>query len=130
MTKNKANYVDGYVFLVPRKNVNAYIKLAEEANKTWMKCGALEYKECMADDLKTASMDGESGLSFKDLTRAKKDETIWFSFITYKSRADRDQVNKKVMAEMNKQTEKFKAFKMPFDMKKMAYAGFKVRVSG
>ena len=93
-----------------------------------MKFGALDYKECMGDDL-SPNMGGVSGLTFPKMVNAKKDEKVWFSYVTYKSKARRDQVNKKVMAEMEKKAEKYKDKAMPFDMKRMAYGGFKVVVS-
>ncbi len=129
MTKNKANYVDGFVFVVPKKNVAAYKKMAAEGAKMWKKYGALDYKECIGDDLYIKEMGGMKPKLFPEMAKAKKGETVWFSFITYKSRAHRDAVNKKVMAEMSKHAEKYKDMPMPFDMKRMAYGGFKVEVS-
>lgn len=128
MIKNKGNYIDGFVLLVPKKNLKAYHAMAKEGGKIWMKCGALEYKECVGEDMKNVGMGGMKGLTFPKLAGAGKGDTVWFSFITYKSRAHRDQVNKKVMAEMKKQADKYKDMKMPFDMNKMAYGGFKVEV--
>jgi alkaline phosphatase len=124
-TKN-SKYVDGFVLVVPKKNVAAYRKMAKEGADIWTKYGALDYKECIGDDLDHGSM---PMLNFIKLAKVKKSETVWFSFITYKSRAHRDQVNKKVMKEMEKKAETYKDMKMPFDMKRMAYGGFKVVVS-
>jgi uncharacterized protein YbaA (DUF1428 family) len=121
-----AKYVDGFVLVVPKKNVKEYAKIAKEAGKIWKKHGALEYFECMGDDLnpKWAKM------TFPKMTKLKKGETVWFSFITYKSKTHRDAVNKKVMKDpyMNdpKNTEKA----MPFDMDRMAFGGFKTIVKG
>ncbi|TSC84275.1 MAG: hypothetical protein G01um101413_570 [Parcubacteria group bacterium Gr01-1014_13] len=122
---NSAKYVDGFVLVVPKKKVAAYRKMAQEGSRIWKKYGALEYKECVGDDL-SPNMGGMPALTFPKMIKLKKGETVWFSFVTYKSRAHRDQVNKKVMAEMDK---KYKdAPPMPFDMKRMAYGGFKVIV--
>lgn len=127
--KNQTNYVDGFVLVVPKSKVVAYHKMATEGKEVWLKYGALDYKECMGDDL-TPNMGGAPTLTFPKMMGLKKDETVWFSYITYKSRKHRDQVNKKVMAEMEKKyDEKDKNKPMPFDMKRMAYGGFKVVVS-
>lgn len=122
MKKTQERYVDGYVLVVPKKNVKAYTKLAKDAGKIWMKHGALEYKECIGDDLthKWVTM------SFKKMTNLKPTETVWFSFITYRSKAHRDQVNKKVMKDPFMSQDMSKS--MPFDMKHMAFGGFKVAV--
>lgn len=128
MPKNQAKYVDGFVLVVPKNKVAAYRKMAKEGNNLWMKHGALDYKECMGDDL-NPNMGGMTSLTFPKMTKMGKNETVWFSYITYKSRAHRDQVNKKVMAEMDMNEEKHKKMQMTFDMKKMAYGGFKVMVS-
>lgn len=128
MKKNKAKYIDGFVFVVPKKNLAAYRQMAKEASTIWMKCGALEYMECMGDDLAITEMGGMKGLSFLKLAQVKANETVWFSYITYKSKAHRNQVNKKVNKEMEKISDKYKNMKMPFDMRKMAYGGFKVIV--
>ncbi len=125
-----AKYVDGFVLVVPADKVADYKVMAEEGAKTWMECGALEYYECQGDDLKPASMGPMTALSFPELTNLKDGETVWFSFITFNSREHRDEVNKKVMEKMGQDAEKHKDFVMPFDMKRMAYGGFKVEVSG
>ena len=118
-------YVDGFVMVVPKKNLKAYTKMATEAGKVWMEHGALEYFECVGDDLKV--MPG-CGLPFPKLAKTKTGETVVFSFIVYKSRAHRDKVNKQVMKDsrMNAMMEKFKP--MPFDPKRMSYGGFEVIV--
>lgn len=131
MAKSQARYVDGFVLVVPKKKVAQYRKMAQDGAKMWMKHGALDYKECMGDDLH-ANMGGMGGVpifTFPKMTKVKKGETVWFSYITYKSRAHRDQVTKKVMAEMDKIAHKYKDMSMPFDLKRMAYGGFKVVVS-
>lgn len=127
MAKKQTKYVDGFVLVVPKKNIAAYRAMARGGEKLWMKFGALDYKECMGDDL-NIKMGTMQAFTFLKLAKVKKGETVWFSYITYKSRAHRDQVNKKVMAEMDKMAEKYKNMKMPFDMKRMAVGGFKVLV--
>ncbi len=128
-TLKKSNYVDGFVLIVPKKKVPQYRKMAVGAAKIWMKYGALDYMECMGDDL-TPHMGEEKILTFPEMVKVRKDETVWFSYITYESRAHRNKVNKLVMKEMEKSAEKYKDMTMPFDMKRMAYGGFKVVVSG
>lgn len=128
MAKKNDNYVDGFVFIVKKKDLKAYKKMAQIGAKSWMKHGALDYKECMGDDLTPTSPEGHSSLTFTKLTKQKPDETVWFSFITFKSKTHRNQVNKKVMKEMEeKYTE---LMDMPLDMKRMSYGGFKVVVNG
>lgn len=128
MAKNQTNYVDGFVLVVPKNKLGVYRKMARGGCKVWMKYGALDYKECVGDDL-YPDMGGMSALAFPKMVKAKKNETVWFSYVTYRSRTHRDQVNKKVMAEMYKNAKKSKDMPMPFDMKRMAYGGFKVVVS-
>ena len=115
-------YVDGYVIPVPKKNLKAYTAMARWGKKMWMKHGALQYFECLADDLETMPGCGD----FSGLAKLKKGETLFFSFIVYKSKAQRNAVNKKVMKEMMSQPMP----KMPFDMKRMAHGGFKAVVEG
>jgi len=110
-------YVDGFVVPVPKKKLKAYLKMAKWGKRVWMKAGALDYKECEGDDLKV-----KFGMSFVKLAKLKKGETVFFSFIVYKSRAHSDQVNKKVMKEMMASG---MPTDMPFDVKRMAYGGFK-----
>lgn len=125
---NKTKYIDGFVFVVAKNKVNAYKKMARGGYKLWMKYGALDYKECMIDDVDPYPEGVAKGLLFTALTNAKKGDTVWFSYITYKSKAHRNQVNKKVMAEMGELYPDMKDFVMPFDMNKMSTAGFKVMV--
>ena len=115
-------YVDGFVLAVPEKNLKVYRSIAQKAGKIWKEHGALEYIEAVADDL-----DVKYGVSFVKLAKPKPGETVLFSFIIFKSRAHRDQVNKKVMSDprMNKIMEKGP---MPFEVKRMAYGGFKTIV--
>lgn len=122
-------YVDGFVFAVPKKNVAAYKKMARDGAAAWKKFGALDYKECRGDDLKVKKSGGmPAPLSFTSLMKAKPSETVWFSFITFKSKKHRDQVNKKVMAYFEKQYAGKENEPMPFDVKRMAYGGFSVEV--
>ena len=104
---------------VPEKNLKAYRDMAQKAGKIWKEHGAVEYVEAIGEDLEV-----KFGLPFTKLAKLKPGETIFFSFIIYKSRAHRDKVNAKVMKDprMNKMMEKGP---MPFDMKRMAYGGFK-----
>ena len=95
--------------------------------KVCKKYGALDYKECMGDDMHL-SMGGLKTLAFPKMAGAKKGETVWFSFIVYKSRKHRDQVNTKVMKDPIMNDPRMKNMPMPFDMKRMAYGGFKVMV--
>lgn len=127
MPKNKTTYVDGFVLVVPKKNVAKYRKMAMDASKIWLKYGALSYKECMLDDKKPKWVT----FTFSMMAKAKPNETVWFSYIEYKSKAHRDQVNKKVMKLMEEQYGKpeDQMKEMPFDMKRMAYGGFNVMVS-
>jgi len=118
-----ARYVDGFVMVVPKKNLTAYKKMAIGGGKAWKKHGALEYFECIGDDL-NPNMGGMKQLTFPKMTKAKPGETVIFSFIVYKSKSHRDKVNAKVYKDMEKEMAKNKNMKMPFDMKKMAYGGF------
>lgn len=123
MAKSKTNYVDGFVLTVPKKKLKVYKKMAAGAGKVWRKHGAIDYKECVAEDMRAKGC-----LPFPKLVKPKAGEVILFSYITYKSRKHRDAVNKKVMAEMQKKYGD-KEMEMPFDIKRMAYGGFDVLVS-
>ena len=123
-----AKYIDGFVLVVPKSKFAEYRKMAQLGKKMWMKYGALDYKECVGDDLKTKSMGGMKPLSFLDMTKAKSGETVWFSFIVYESKKHRDQVNAKVMKDPAMSDPAWKDKPMPFDMKRMAYGGFRVVV--
>lgn len=115
-------YVDGYVLPVPKKNLADYRRLARKAGKIWREYGALEFRECVGDDLKT-----KWAVSFPHLVKLKPGETVMFSWITFKSRAHRDSVNTKVMKDPR--LDKMMDVKsMPFDSKRMAYGGFKAMV--
>lgn len=125
----KGGYVDGFVFTVPKKNVGAYKKMAQWGARVWMKFGALAYYECIGNDL-TIKKDpsGIKPRSFKDIAKAKTGDTVWFSFIVYRDKKHRDAVNKKVMAQMSKEADKWKNVVMPMDPRKMAFGGFKAIV--
>jgi len=125
-----AKYVDGFVLVVPKNKTEEYIKMAEGGRDSWLKYGALEYFECRGDNLTQQEMGEEKSRSFLEMAGAKSDETVWFSFIVFKSKEHRDEVNAKVMAEMEEQMKDFKDMQMPFDMKRMAYGGFQAEVEG
>ena len=114
------HYVDAYVIPIEKRNLSKYKKLAVIGCKTWMKHGAISYYETVGDDF------AKHGLGFKKMCKLKSDETFVFAFVVYKSKAQRNKVNKKVMAEMESM---FKDFKMPFDMKRFAMAGCKSLVN-
>jgi uncharacterized protein YbaA (DUF1428 family) len=116
-----ARYVDGFVLPVPKKNVEAYRRMSANAGKIWREHGALEYRECVGDDLKA-----KWGAPFPRVARVKPGETVFFSWIVFKSRAHRDRVNAKVMKDPRLGNMDPKS--MPFDVKRMAYGGFKVLV--
>jgi len=120
-------YVDGFVFVVPKKNLAAYRKMATLGRRVWMKHGALDYKECIGDDM-NPNMGNMPALTFPKIAKTKKGETVWFSFIVYKNKKHRDQVNAKVMKDSAMNDPKWKDMKMPFDMRRFAYGGFKVVV--
>lgn len=119
-----ATYVDGFVIPVPKKNLAAYKRMATWGRKTWMKHGALQYFECVGDDLKAQP---NCGIGFPKGVRLKPGDTVMFSFIIYKSKAHRDAVNAKVMKDPSMKT---MPKKMPFDMKRFMYGGFKAIVEG
>lgn len=125
-----SKYVDGFVLVVPKDKTEEYKKMAEEGRDSWMKNGALAYYECLGNDLVTQEMGGEKAREFTDMAGASADETVWFSFIIFKSKEHRDEVNAKVMAEMDEKAKEYADMKMPFDMKRMAYGGFQVEVEG
>ena len=118
-----ATYVDGFVLPLPRKKIDAYRRISAKAGKVWREHGALEYRECIGDDLNI-----KMGVPFTKLAKVKPGETVVFSWIVYKSRAHRDRVNAKVMkdprlaAMMNPEA-------MPFDVKRMTMGGFTTIVS-
>jgi uncharacterized protein YbaA (DUF1428 family) len=113
-------YVDGFLLPVPKKNLKAYVRMARLGARVWKKHGALEYRECVGDDLKVPY-----GVPFPRQLKLKPGETAVFSWIVYKSRAHRDRVNAKVMKDplMAKAPSP-----MPFDFKRMCYGGFRILV--
>ena len=115
-------YVDGFIVAVPKKNVDAYKRLARKAGKIWKEYGALEFKECVADDVKKGKL-----TSFPRSVKMKPTETVFFSYIVYKSRRDRDRINAKVMKDP-RLAGMMDMKDMPFDGKRMIYGGFKVAV--
>jgi alkaline phosphatase len=119
-------YVDGFVLVVPKKKLGAYKRMAEKARKLWRKHGALDYKECVGDDL-SPDVGGVPIVKFPKMAKARTGEIVVFSFIVYRSRAHRDKVNAKVMKDPSMKDPEFKE-PMPFDMKRVAYGGFKVIV--
>lgn len=118
-----AHYVDGYVVPVPKRKVATYRRIAQSAAKVWMDHGALDYRECVGDDLNT-----KMALSFPRGIRSKPGETIVFAYVVFKSRAHRDRVNAKVMKDPR--LSEMGPEKMPFDCKRMLYGGFKTIVEG
>jgi uncharacterized protein YbaA (DUF1428 family) len=116
------SYIDGFLLPVPRKNLAAYKRMAAKAGKIWREHGALEYRECAGDDLKV-----KFGLPFPKQMKLKPGEIPVFSWIVYKSRAHRDAVNAKVMKDP-RMSGLCDPKEMPFDVKRMAYGGFKILV--
>ena len=115
-------YVDGYVLPVPKKNLQAYRHMAQRAGKVWRDHGALEYIECVADDVKPGKH-----TSFPQSVKLKPGETVVFAYVVYKSRAHRDRVNAKVMKDP-RLANMMDPKAMPFDGKRMFLGGFKVLV--
>lgn len=115
-------YVDGYVVPVPKKSLQTYRRLAQEAGKVWREHGALEYRECVAEDVKVGKL-----TSFPRSVKQKRGETVVFGWIVFKSRAHRDRVNAKVMKDP-RMAKMMDPESMPFDAKRMIYGGFKVMV--
>ncbi len=111
-------YVDGFVVPVPKKNIKAYLKMARAGGKIWREYGALEYRECVADDVPVGKL-----TSFPRSVKIKAGETVVFSWIVYKSRAQRDRINAKAMKDPRL---KMYSTNMPFDGKRMIYGGFKM----
>jgi uncharacterized protein YbaA (DUF1428 family) len=114
-------YVDGFVLPVPKRNVAAYRRIASQAGRVWREHGALEYRECVGDDLATTM-----GIAFPRALKVKRGETVFFSWIVYKSRAHRDRVNAKVMKDPRMAT--MMTGKPPFDYRRMLCGGFQVLV--
>lgn len=117
------NYVDGFVLVVPNKSLKAYLAMARKASKIWKGYGALDYCEAVGDDLAS-----QWGVPFGRLTKLKTNETVVFAWIVYKSKAHRDQVNKKIMTDP-RMAKLCDPKNPPFDMKRMSYGGFKIAVT-
>ena len=115
-------YVDGFVLAVSEKNLDAYRKLSRKAGKLWKEYGAIDYVECVADDVKPGKL-----TSFPQAVKLKPGEVVVFSWIAYKSRRQRDSVNKKVMADPRLEA-MCKPDELPFDGKRMIWGGFKAFV--
>jgi len=115
-------YVDGFVVPVPKKNRQAYLRMARKAGKIWREHGALEYRESVADDVKWGKR-----TSFPRSVKLKGSEVVWFSWIVYSSRRDRDRVLAKVMKD-KRLAPMMDPSAMPFDAKRMIYGGFKIVV--
>ena len=116
------SYVDGFVLPVPKKNLATYRRMARKAGKIWLEHGALEYRECIADDVKKGKL-----TSFPRSVKLKAGETVVFAWVVYKSRAQRDRVNEKVMKDP-RLADMMDPEAMPFDSKRMIYGGFKVMI--
>jgi uncharacterized protein YbaA (DUF1428 family) len=117
-----AHYVDGFLVPVPKSKIDAYRRMARKAGKIWREHGALEFRECLADDVKVGKV-----TSFPRSVKRKRSETVVFSWIMFKSRADRDRVNAKVMKDP-RLTDMMDSKAMPFDAERMIYGGFEVLV--
>jgi uncharacterized protein YbaA (DUF1428 family) len=117
------SYVDGFLLPVPIKNLAAYRTLARKAGRVWKEYGALDYRECVGDDLEVKGV-----VSFRRTIRLKRGETVVFSWILYRSKADRDRINAKVMKDP-RLAKMMNPKAMPFDLKRMVYSGFKVLVT-
>ena len=116
------SYVDGFLLPVPKKNLEAYRRQSRKAGKVWREHGALEFRECVADDVKPGKW-----TSFPQAVKLKPGETVWFSWIVYKSRRHRDRVNAKVMKD-KRLAPMMDPKAMPFDGRRMMWGGFKVMV--
>jgi len=123
-------YVDGYVFVVPDDKTEDYIQMARDGARIWKELGALEYFECRGDDLIPKPAGEDTLVAFPAMAKAKPGETVWFSFIVFKSKEHREEVNAKVNTQMEKDKIEYQGVPMPFDMSRMAYGGFEVVVEG
>jgi uncharacterized protein YbaA (DUF1428 family) len=117
-----ARYVDGFVLPLPKRNIDAYRRMARKAGKIWREHGALEYRECVADDVKVGEV-----TSFPRSVERKRNATVVFAWIVFKSRTHRDRVNAKVMSDP-RLADMMDPKDMPFDAKRMVYGGFDVIV--
>lgn len=117
-----SHYVDGFVVPVPRANLDAYRRMSEKAGKVWKEHGALQYWECMGDDVKPGKV-----TSFPQSVQLKDDEVVFFSWIVYNSRAERDAINEKVMADPRLK-DIMDPKSLPFDGMRMFWGGFESMV--
>ncbi len=128
----KTHYIDAFVLVIKKDKVETYKKMAQNGCDMWMKHGALSYRECMGDDL-NRDTDGMTSLWFTKLTDLQDDETVWFSYIEYESKAHRDEVNAKVMAEwdvkMKEDAQLAKDCYEVMEMQRFSCGGFEVMVS-
>ena len=115
-------YVDGFVLPLPKKNVDRYLQIARKAGKVFKEHGAIEYRECVGEDLKAAM-----GMPFTRMVRTKPNETVVFSWVVYKSRAQRDRANAKIMKDP-RLAKMMDPKNMPFNVKRMVYGGFEIKV--
>lgn len=115
-------YIDGFVLPVPKKKLRDYRRMAQKAGKVWREHGAIEFRECVADDVKPGKL-----TSFPQSVKLKRNETVMFSWIVFKSKADRNRVNARVMKDP-RITGMGDVKDMPFDARRMIYGGFKVLV--
>lgn len=121
-TKSKSKYIDGFLLCVPKNKIAAYRLVSRKMGKIMKEFGVLEYKECVADDMKT-----DMGIPFNKIAKTKANEVVIFSWIAFKSKAHRNSINKKIM--QDPRVQKLCNIKdMPFDCKRMSYGGFKIFV--
>jgi uncharacterized protein YbaA (DUF1428 family) len=118
-----ADYVDGFVLAVPKRNLGAYRRMAKKAGRIWMEHGAIAFRECVADDVKPGKL-----TSFPQAVKLKRDEVVLFSYIVFRSKSARDRINAKVMKDPRIAAMGDMA-SLPFDARRMIYGGFKVIVS-
>lgn len=118
------SYVDGFLLVVPKKERIKYKKIAKQAGEVWKKHGAIAYLECVGDDMNPEWCK----LPFPKMAKCKPTEEVWYSFIIFKSKTDRNRINAKVMKDMDVLFPDHKPEDMPFDMERMSYGGFKALV--
>ena len=124
-----SKYIDGFILVIPKDKTEEYRKMAQMGRDSWLKHGALEYYETRGDDLNPMVMGDIKTRTFTEMSGATENDSVWFSFIVFKSKEHRDEVNAKVNEEMS-QLGDMANFTMPFDMRKMAYGGFLAEVEG
>ena len=124
-----SKYIDGFILVIPKDKTEEYRKMAQMGRDSWLKHGALEYYETRGDDLGPMVMGDIKTRTFTEIAGATESDSVWFSFIVFKSKEHRDEVNAKVNEEMS-QLGDMENFTMPFDMRKMAYGGFLAEVEG